>query len=137
MTNGKSKSPETPSSSVPFRNLFWGQTFDLLRLNGRTFLVCATIAFCFYQISTALRAFAGQTTFASLTLRILANIVVQWSITIALSGISIALYIREKHQHERTRERLTERITKLEIRINSSRTSSQLTPKGRTRKEDE
>ena len=137
MANGKPKSVEAPSASIPFRQLFWGQTFDLLRLNGRTFIICATIAFCFYEISTALRAFAGQTTFASLTFRILANIVFQWTITIAVSGISIALYVREKHQHEKTRERLTERITKLELRINSTRTSSQLTSKGRTRKEDE
>ena len=76
-------------------------------------------------------------TFASLTLRILANIIVKWALTVAVSGISIALYIRERIKHENTRERLTQRITKLELQANPTRTSSQLTTKGRTRKEDQ
>jgi len=76
-------------------------------------------------------------TFASLTLRILANIIVKWALTVAVSRISIALYIRERIKHENTRERLTQRITKLELQANPTRTSSQLTTKGRTRKEDQ
>jgi type III secretory pathway component EscU len=137
VANGKANAPDPPAPAVPFRFWFWGQIFELLRSNGRTFLISATIAFCFYELSVAFRSFAGQATFASLTLRILANIVFQWSVTIAVSGISIALYLRERKQHENTRERLTERITKLEVQIDRRRSSSLLTSKGRTRKEDE
>lgn len=124
------------SIQVPFRFFFWGHVFGLLRSNGKIVIICGTIAFCVYQISLALQSFAGQVTFASLTLRILANIVVKWVLTVAVSGISLALYIRERIKHENTRERLTERITKLELQINPTRTSSQLTTKGRTRRED-
>lgn len=137
MANGKANAADSPAPAVPFRFWLWGQIFDLLRSNSRTVLICGTIAFCFYELSVAFRAFAGQASFASLTLRIFANIIFQWSVTIALSGISIALYLRERKQHENTRERLTERITKLEIQIDRKRSSSLLTSKGRTRKEDE
>ena len=136
MANGKANTAGK-SASVPFKFFFWGHVFDILRANGKLVVICATVAFCFYQISLALQSFAGQVTFASLTLRIFANIIVKWMLTVSVSGISIALYVREKLQHERTRERLTQRITKLEVQFNPTRTSSQLTTKGRTRKEDE
>jgi hypothetical protein len=137
VANGKANAADSPAPAVPFKFWLLGQIFELLRSNGRTVLICGTIAFCFYEISAAFRAFAGQASFASLTLRIFASIVFQWSVTIALSGISIALYLRERKQHENTRERLTERITKMEIQIDRRRSSSLLTSKGRTRKEDE
>jgi len=41
-------------------------------------------------------------TFASLTLRILANIIVKWALTVAVSRISIALYIRETRKYKGT-----------------------------------
>jgi hypothetical protein len=125
------------TSKPPFRFWFWGNVFDLLRANGRYFLVCATIIFSVYWISQAVQSFAGQVTIASFTLRILVTILVKWSVTLSVSGLSIALYFRERKQHENTRERLTKRITELELRIDPGRSSSQLTPKGRTRKGDE
>jgi hypothetical protein len=137
VANGKAKTAEHPTPTVPFKLWIWGNIFDLLRANGRFFLACATIIFSVYWFAQAIKSFAGQITVASLTLRILADIVVKWSMTIAVSGLSIALYFRERKQHESTRERLTKRITELELRLDSGRTSSQLTSKGRTRKGDE
>lgn len=137
MENGKVNAAAASAAPAEFKFWFLGHVFDLLRANSRTLLICATVAFCFYEIADSLRAFAGQATFASLTLRILASIVFKWVVTISVSGISLALYLRERHQHERTRERLTKRITALEKQIDPSRSSSQLTPRGRTRKEDE
>jgi hypothetical protein len=125
------------TSKPPFKFWFWGHVFDQLRANGRYFLVCATIVLCVYKLSHAVESFAGQITITSITFRILANIIVKWSLTIAVSGLSIALYLRERKQHEKTRERLTKRITELELRLDPGRSSSQLTPKGRTRKGDE
>ena len=126
----KPRGADQPAPKVPFKFWFWGQVFDLLRANGRYFLVCVTIIFAVYWLSRAVSSFAGQVTIASLTFRILANIVVKWSLTVVVSGLSLGLYLRERKQHEQTRERLTKRITELELRIDSGRTSSHLTSRG-------
>ncbi len=137
VANGKAKVAEHPTSAVPFRFWLWGQIFDLLRANGRYFLVCITILFSVYWFSGAVKSFAGQVTIANVTLRILADVIVKWSLTMTVSGLSVALYFRERKQNENTRERLTKRITELELRIDSGRSSCQLTSRGRTRKGDE
>jgi hypothetical protein len=137
VTNGNAKPAEPLPVSIPFKNWFWGNVFDLLRSNGRFALVCAVIAFCAYEVSVSVRSFAGQISIASITLKVLANVVVKWSITISVSGLSIALYFRERNQHRETRKRLASRIAELEIRLDPNRTSSQLTTEGLTRKEDE
>src|SRR5205807_2725522 len=115
----------------------WGQVFDLLRSQGRYLIVSGAVILCVYFLSAAMRGFAGQITTASFTLRLLVNIFVKWALTMTVSGLSLALYFRERRQHEKTRERLTKRITELELRIHPARTSSHLTSRGRTRKEDE
>jgi len=136
VANGKANTVDKSTQEVPFKFFFWGHVFDLLRSNGKIVIICGTIAYCAYEMSFALQSFAGQVTFASVTLRILANIVVKWVLAVSVSGISLALYVRERIKHENTRERLTQRITKFELSANPTRTSSQLTTKGRTRKED-
>lgn len=138
MANGnESATGNPPAPRPPFKWFFWGQVFDLLRSQGRYLIVAACIVACVYLLSSALRGFAGQITVASFTLRVLANVVVKWSLTVAVSGLSLALYFKERNQHEKTRERLTKRITELETRIDRTRTSSHLTSKGKTRREDE
>lgn len=137
VANGKAKAAEHAAPATPFKYYLWGNIFDLLRAHGRYFLVCLTIVFSVYWISRSIQSFAGQVTIANVTLRILATVIVKWALTITVSGLSIALYLRERKQHENTRERLTKRITELELRIDSGRTSSHLTPRGRTRKGDE
>ena len=102
MADGNPDAAATPSPAVPFKYWFWGEVFGLLRVNGRTFLICGTIVLCCYYMAEALRAYAGQITFASLTLRILVNVVLKWVVTVVASGISIALYLRERRQHEDT-----------------------------------
>jgi hypothetical protein len=137
VANGKANAADNPAGAVPFKLWFWGHIFDLLRLHGRTMLVCATVIWCVYEISQVMRVFAGQVTIASLTLRILVSVVFRWTVTIAVSGLSIALYLRERNQHQATRKRLSERNARLEALIDPNRTSSQLTAEGRTRREDE
>jgi len=61
-------------------------------------------------MSIAARAFAGQESNASFTLKLLADIRFRWVLTISVSGISLALYLRERNQHQRTRERLSKRV---------------------------
>lgn len=132
--NGPSRAP-LPTSA--FKQWFWAQIFDLARLSGRYIIVSAAICFCVYQLSIAARAFAGQESNASFTLKLLASVTFHWALTISVSGISVALYLRERNQHQRTRERLSKRVKELELVLDPSRSSSQLTAKGLTRKGDE
>jgi len=90
-----------------------------------------------HEASLAFVAYAGKTSLADLTLRVLANVSVVWTMSLTLSGISITLYVRERRLHRKTRERLTARVTELELKIDPQRTSSLLTPQGTTRKGDE
>jgi hypothetical protein len=134
---GKAASAASEAATPPFKFWFWGQIFDLLRSQGRYLIVAAAVVLCVYFMTSAVRSFAGEVTIASVTLRLLANIILKWSLTATVSGLSLALYFREKRQHERTRERLAKRVTELELQIDRTRTSSNLTAKGRTRKEDQ
>jgi len=133
--NAKAVGTAAPSP-VPFKFWFWSQVFDLLRANGRFALGWLFAAFCVYQSSVAIRAFAGQATFASVTLKMLASATVRATLALSVSGFSIGLYVRERKQHQETRKRLAKRITDLELRLDPKRTSSNLTPEGLTRKED-
>jgi hypothetical protein len=74
---------------------------------------------------------------ADISFKVLASVNVVWTLSLTLSGISVTLYLRERTLHRRTRERLTARITDLELKIHPTRTSSLLTPQGTTRKGDE
>lgn len=100
-------------------------------------MVWVGIGYCVRQASLAAIAYAGQTSNAKIAVSLLANISFVWTASITLSGASITLYIRERNQHRKTRDRLTDRITELETRWDVHRTSSMLTPEGLTRKEDE
>jgi len=139
VSNGNGEATVAVSNQPKPSGWWWfcGQVFDLARLLGRALIVAGCIVACVYLLSSAVRSFAGQLTYASVTLNLLANVIVKWALTATISGLSLALYWRERNQHEKTRERLTKRITELEKRVNPTRTSSHLTPKGRTRKGDE
>jgi len=73
---------------------------------------------------------------ADLKFGLFANVTVVFTISITLSGLSIGLYLRERGNHRRTRERLAARIKELEIKIDPNRTSSKLTSEGLTRRDD-
>lgn len=137
VAHGKVSTSSNSSSARSFKWWFCGEVFDLLRAQGRFLIVAACIVWCVYVLSSTIRGFAGQNTVASFTFSLLANIIVKWALTMTVSGLSLALYFRERNQHEKTKERLTNRITLLEMQIDPKRTSSHLTSRGKTRKEDE
>jgi hypothetical protein len=116
---------------------FFGNVFSLLRRHGNVFIIGATIAWVAQVASDAIVAYAGKSSFADLTMRLLANVSVVWELSLTLSGISVTLYLRERRLHRDTRQRLTARITELELRLDPNRSSSRLTPRGQTRKGDE
>lgn len=121
----------------PFWRWFFGHIFGVIRRHGNFGAGCVTFGFCFYEASLALRAFSGQISVANIQFGFLANVSFVWSVSLTVSGLSIGLYLRERKQHRDTRERLSRRITDLELAIDPSRESSKLTPRGETRREDE
>jgi len=116
---------------------FFGHVFSLLRRHGGAVAMWLTIGWCAHEASKAIIAFAGKSSVADLSMKLLANLSVVWELSLTLSGISVTLYLRERKLHRDTRERLTARVTELELRIDPKRSSSQLTPRGQTRKGDE
>jgi hypothetical protein len=134
---GKPAGPRTPRREPSTFRWFFGHVFSLLRRHGATIVMWLGIGWCAHEFAQAFIAYAGKNSLADLTLRVLANVSVVWELSFTLSGISVSLYIRERKLHRDTRERLTARITELELKIDPTRTSSHLTPRGQTRKGDE
>jgi hypothetical protein len=135
----KSKPVESPQprKEVPFARWFFGNVFNLIRRFGNVFFLCLAIGYCSHEISLAFQAFSGKASLANLRFGFFADIKMVYTLSISAAGISVVLYLNERRLHRKTRERLTARITKLELEIDPTRTSSHLTSKGLTRKEDE
>jgi hypothetical protein len=127
-----------PSTKEPsFARWFCGHIFSLIRRHGDVIAFWIGVGYCVKVMATALSSFSGRASFADLKLSLLANVSFVWTVNIMLSGISIALYFRERRLHNKTRLRLATRVSDLERQIDPQRTSSNLTPEGLTRKEDE
>lgn len=94
------------------------------------------MAYIARQVSLAFIAFAGKESNANLVLNLMSNVNFVFTGSVAMSGLSVSLYLRERVQHRNTRRRLAARITELELKIDPTRTSSQLTEEGLTRRED-
>lgn len=129
---GRSKPKE-----IPFDRWFLGHVFSLLRRHGNALFFWTALCYIVRRISLAFIAFAGKQSLADISFALAANISMVWTFSIAASGLSITLYLRERKLHRKTRERLTARITQLELVIDPQRTSSHLTSKGLTRRGDE
>jgi hypothetical protein len=136
MSNKTAKKSELRPEPSPFR-WFFGHVFSLLRRHGANVVMWTVLGWTAHEVAMVFIAYAGKSSVADLTLRILANVSIVWSLSLTLSGVSVSLYVRERRLHRKTRERLTARITELEIKIDPKRTSSLLTPQGTTRKGDE
>src|SRR5258708_2176534 len=92
-----------------------GNIFGVLRKHGNAIVMWCGIGWCVHEISVAFIAYAGRTSLATLSLSVLANLSVVWTLSVSVSGLAITLYLRERSQHRRTRDRLTDRITDLEL----------------------
>lgn len=137
MAGQTNDTPGDEKPRPPFKYWFWANIFELARLYGKHIIVGGVICYCVYQISFAARSFAGQNSTAHFVLLLFANVLVHWTLTVSVSGISLALYLRERNQHHKTRERLARRVKELELLLDPKRSSSHLTTKGLTRKGDE
>lgn len=138
MSNRQQQKPaKTPRPEPSTFRWFFGHVFSLLRRHGGAIVAWLVIGFAIQRLSAVFIAYAGKTSLADLTLKVLVNVSVIWTLSLTLSGISITLYVRERRLHRATRERLTARVTELELKLDPRRTSSLLTSKGTTRKGDE
>jgi hypothetical protein len=136
MAQRAAKKPQPAPEPTTFR-WFFGHVFSLLRRHGASIFKWLVLGYSVRQIALVFIAYAGKASIADLTLRVLANVSIVFTLSLTLSGISVSLYLRERNLHRKTRERLTARITELELKLDPTRSSSKLTPQGTTRKEDE
>lgn len=126
----------SPTTS-PFGRWFLGHLFSLVRRHGNLGITWFGVGWCAYQARAVLIAYAGKQSIGKLSVSVLANLHVVFVLSITVGGTSVVLYLRERRLHRRTRDRLTDRVSELELKLDPSRTSSLLTPEGLTRKEDE
>jgi hypothetical protein len=139
-----SKHKQTAKQALPqqkaqeFGRWFWGKVFALVGANARLVVVTGGVCACVWRIAAAMEEYAGRSSNASIRFGfdLLADIKMVYTVSIAVGTTGVALYVRERNLHRQTRERLTARITDLEIRIDPSRRSSKLTSQGLTREDD-
>lgn len=90
-----------------------------------------------WQGRHAVEALAGRTTLADFAVTLGANvstaIAASWTVTI---GFGVWVFL-ERKLRKRVQERLTGRARELELRMDPGRSSSELTPRGDTRPEDQ
>lgn len=127
---------DSPKADPSTFRWFLGHIFSLIRRHGNVIAFWLGMGYIARQTSLAFITFAGRTSTASLSLAMMANISFVWTASIAMTGLSTSLYLRERSLHRKTRERLATRITELELKIDPHRTSSLLTSKGLTQKGD-
>lgn len=123
--------------SKPTGRWLAGQIIDLVRRFGNSLIWAAVTSFFIWQTGQVVEAFAGKTSIANLVFELAGKLNATVTASVAVSGVSLALWIDECRRHRRTRKRLTERTTALELRLDRNRESSQLTPEGTTRKGDQ
>lgn len=122
---------------VPAWRWLAGQVIDLIRRFGNSLIWAGVTCFLIWEAARTLQAFAGRTSVASLIFEVAAKLNATVTASIALTGVSMVLWINECRRHRNTRKRLTERTTALELRIDGTRESSLLTREGTTRKGDQ
>ena len=104
----------------------------LVRQFGNTVIWAGVCLFLIEQAGVTLRAFAGKTSVANLLLSIASNVSVTVDISVAISVTVTGLYLYEYRRHRKTRERLTARITQLELQIDRKRSTSGISTEGTT-----
>lgn len=82
-------------------------------------------------------ALAGDVTVATIAIDFLTSFKVNTTVSVTLAGGGVLYGYRERRLRQRTIARLQGHIRRLERKVNPERTSSNLTPQGRTNPGDE
>jgi hypothetical protein len=98
----------------------------------------ATVFGCVYVAADALKAYAGRTSLADLHFltEILANGNLSLTVTVGVTVSGWAYGLLQRALRRKTTKRLQTRVIELESKMDKGRSSSELTPEGRTRRED-
>jgi hypothetical protein len=104
----------------------------------RPLIYCACIVLVVHFGTDAIKAFAGRVSTADLSfvISIMASQKFSFTASATLAGSGWFYGFRQRNLRRNTVERLQPRIAELEKMLDSRRTSSQLTTRGATRKED-
>jgi hypothetical protein len=87
-----SKEPKAPQSTTRW---FVGSLLGILRRHGSTIAFWVGMGYIVRQLSLALIAYAGQESNAQLALSVVGNVSFVFTASLALSGLSVSLYLRE------------------------------------------
>ncbi len=90
-----------------------------------------------YCVYLSIESLSGRTTAANIAVNFLSDVRVSESLAWILSGSGLAYGWTQNRLRKKTVERLQGRITTLERKLDSRRTSSSLTTRGETRPEDQ
>lgn len=104
---------------------------------GSALVRWGALAFIFWCMSGAIKALAGEQTFAKIAVAFCADISADRWVAYVLAGAGTIYGRRERGLRKRNIPRLHKRIEDLEITIDENRSSSELTEHGDTRPEDE
>jgi len=102
----------------------------------KTLIKYGSLALIFYWISSAIQALAGKYTFADIGVKFLAQLSISQSISYATGAGGVLYGMRERKLRRDKTEYLANRNRELEERLDPKRSSSRLTGRGTTRKED-
>lgn len=91
----------------------------------------------FYFGYSSIELLAGKETLSNIAVSLLTDIKISVAIAWTAAGGGLIYGLRQKKLRKDTVERLQGRIKELELRHDPNRTSSDLTPRGETRPEDE
>lgn len=100
----------------------------------RTLIRAAAVVVAIWVGLKGLAPFAGENTVISLALSFVADI--KFALSVILGGTAAAWAFVERRLRYRKTEYLQGRIKELELKIDPNRTSSNLTPKGKTNPTD-
>lgn len=126
---GGSRPVEAQDRSAAVRSVIY-EIFRTVRTLIRTGGVVASIYVC----RDFLGAIAGKETVVALKLSFLADI--KFAIAVSLAGMASVWALAERWLRHRKVESMQGRIKELELAIDPKRTSSGLTPKGKTNPKD-
>jgi hypothetical protein len=101
-----------------------------------TLFKCITLVIIVRYIYLAVVVLAGKSTFADVGFRVLGDIKISDSIAYLFGAGGVVYGVGERQLRRRNIERLSKEKNDLERLLDPNRTSSRLTPRGTTRRED-
>jgi hypothetical protein len=115
---------------------FYMQLAEQLGGITKALIKYGSVVVIFYYLNSAVRALAGQHTYADIGVKFLAQLSISESASYIAGAGGVLYGIRERKLRRDKTDYLAERNRELEKKLDPGRTSSRLTRRGTTRKED-